>query len=412
MATGDGGRLHIALFSPAWPPGTKANGIVTYVDHLRAGLLALGHEVTVLAGNAAYTGDGARTDFAPRIGPARRAWRRLARRLRPDAGRMQAGADIASAIARAHVRLGFDLFEMEESFGWSAPVQRRLDVPVVTRLHGPHFVGQVDPETPDRASASADRCAAEAAAIRGAFAITSPSARLLEATLRHVGAQGARARFIPNPVTIDDAAPWSIETCERDLILCVGRFDRRKGADIVLAAFAEARRANPALRLVMVGPDTGLRLPDGELLHFAAYAARFLSPDVRAAVDFRGVLPPAEIAALRRRAFVTLVGSRFENFPYSIAEAMAAGCPIVATDVFGNGEMIRHGETGRLIASEDAPGMAEAIARCVAAPDAAAAMAAAGRRRCREVYAADRVAGESVDFYARLLADWMNRPGK
>ena len=51
-------RLRVALFSPGWPPAAMSNGIVTYVDHLRTGLLKLGHEVHVLAAQTREASEG------------------------------------------------------------------------------------------------------------------------------------------------------------------------------------------------------------------------------------------------------------------------------------------------------------------------------------------------------------------
>ena len=60
-----------------------------------------------------------------------------------------------------------------------------------------------------------------------------------------------------------------------------------------------------------------------------------------ARIRFHGTLPPPEVTALRRTAAVTVVASRYENFPMTVPEAMADGCPLVATAVGDIPEMRR-----------------------------------------------------------------------
>jgi glycosyltransferase involved in cell wall biosynthesis len=77
------------------------------------------------------------------------------------------------------------------------------------------------------------------------------------------------ARAIPNPMpAMSPADAWRLERADPDQILCVGRFDLRKGADVVVRAFARAIERRPSLMLLMAGPDPGLAQPDGSAIHF------------------------------------------------------------------------------------------------------------------------------------------------
>ena len=209
---------------------------------------------------------------------------------------------------------------------------------------------------------------------------------------------------IPNPIASPPLADaWSIEGCDLDQILCVGRFDLRKGADIVLKAFERALAAHPALRLVLVGPDKGILEPDGSLSHFAAWAATNLKAETRARIDYRGPVSSADVARLRRESAFSIVASRFENFAYSLAEAQAAGAPSIVSDSFGNGEIVRDGITGIVVPIADVDALAGAIVSLRADPDRLAIMGSRARARAADWLDPARVASETVDFYRRVL---------
>ena len=282
--------LHVGLYSPALPSYERSNGIVTYVRVVRKALLALGHRVTVIAPAGIEWADGRIEAAAPDRSAAALLERALVRFPARGLIRPRGGGGIARLIRATHRRDPFDVFEMEESFGWSA--QLGLDVPVITRLHGPHFLGKDDEETPEQAAASAVRIAQEGRAIARAQGITSPSPDLLAAVMKHYQIAPRSAEVIYNPIA---AAPpeecWSIDRCDPDQLLFVGRFDQRKGADIALEAFALAAADHPKLRLVMCGPDRGIFQPTGERLNFSEYLASRVAPELHARIDYKGALP-------------------------------------------------------------------------------------------------------------------------
>lgn len=392
--------MHIAFWSPALPGDEVANGIVTYVNVMVHALEAAGHQVTVLArsGVRLPSGEIIRND------PRRSLVERLRKRLPGDDARA-AGARLIRrqfALARRHGPI--DIFEIEESFGWGGLLVGRLGCPIVIRLHGPHFVGRNAIETPAVKALSDRREIWEQEAIARADAVTSPSERLLVATLAYHQVKPAIARTIPNPIeNVPEADRWSRTESDPKQILCVGRFDLRKGADIVLRAFAQAAARDPDIRLTMVGPDNGLAREDGPPIRFADFVADAIPADVQPRITFAGKLSRSEIGSLRRKAGITIVGSRFENFAYSVAEAMAVGAPLIVSDSFGNGEMVEDGVTGLVVPIGDVDRTAEAILRMAANPDEAATMGLRSHEKCAAWLAPSRVAAETVSLYESLL---------
>jgi hypothetical protein len=95
-------------------------------------------------------------------------------------------------------------------------------------------------------------------------------------------------------------------------------------------------------------------------------------------VRFLGVR--ADVADILRASDMFVLSSRVEGNPLSVMEAMAAGLPVVSTAVGGVPELVREGETGLLVPSEDAGALARAVQVLVDDPVRRQAMGAAARQ--------------------------------
>ena len=79
-----------------------------------------------------------------------------------------------------------------------------------------------------------------------------------------------------------------------------------------------------------------------------------------------------------------------DNLPTVIMEAMAAGLPVISTNVAAVSEMIVDGETGFVVAEEDSAALAQKMTFLVDNPEVARAMGMRGRERCRELFDSNR----------------------
>ena len=111
-----------------------------------------------------------------------------------------------------------------------------------------------------------------------------------------------------------------------------------------------------------------------------------------------------DVADLRAAATVGVLSSDFEGMPLAVLEYMAAGLPVVATDVGGLPEIVRHGETGFLVAPRDPAALAERIGHLLADPALARQMGERGRRRQQEQFSREAMVAAVSGLYARLLA--------
>jgi glycosyltransferase involved in cell wall biosynthesis len=292
---------------------------------------------------------------------------------------------------------------MEESFGWFAEVAERTSLPTVVKLHGPAFLSMVGEER--RSSFGQERIAREGQALSKAVAVSSPSLSTLRQTIARYDLKPALSRLIVNPMTLPDSAPlWNLDSCNKDTILFVGRFDLLKGGDVALKAFRFILERKQTCRLIFVGPDIGLEDPAGGRMHFSEYRDSVFPAELRERVDYRGPLSSDEVARLRAEALVTVVTSRQENLAYTLLEAMLQGCPVVSSNAGGCPEIVDDGRTGLLARSEDAEDFAAKILSVLDDPLLGATLGRAARLRALETYSAQKVVSESLGFYAEVIS--------
>jgi phosphatidylinositol alpha-mannosyltransferase len=174
------------------------------------------------------------------------------------------------------------------------------------------------------------------------------------------------------------------------LVLWTHRLEPRKGFPIAIRAFAELAAELDDVHLVVVGDG-----PDRTALGL-------LSDRQRERVTMVGRVSDDAIASLRAAARVLVapaVGQ--ESFGIALAEAMAAGLPIVASDIVGYREVVRHGVEGLLVPPNDPVALAAALRRVLTEPELAASLGSAGRRRAR-AYSWDVVAPRLESIYAQV----------
>jgi glycosyltransferase involved in cell wall biosynthesis len=397
--------MKIALFVPSWPPGLTPNGIVTYASQLVPALRRLGHKVFVLTPEATEEQQDPYTIDLREFASTSKFWDGMMFRLAPDAAGFNAASSaIAAAVRRLVDKYQLNVVEMEESFGWSYAVSRLNLLPVVVRLHGPWFLTGRFNDPSDDIPLNRNRPAREGKAIRKAQFVTAPSAAVLQAVRAHYGSQLTQSRVIPNPLdAAAEADIWSIERCDNDNLLFVGRFDRRKGGDLVLLAFRELAASYPKLKLTFVGPDIGIKGADRQVSSFEKFTRDNLPEWCRARVDFRGQLSRSDVTSLRVNSFATVVASQYEMMPYSVLEAMSLGCPIVATSVGGIPELLKDRQNGLLVPSQDVGALARACARLLDGPALAVQLGRQAWRDCRDLYGSERIAKQTVNAYEEAV---------
>ncbi|KGB91736.1 MULTISPECIES: glycosyltransferase [Burkholderia] len=170
----------------------------------------------------------------------------------------------------------------------------------------------------------------------------------------------------------------------------VGRFDHQKGVDrLVRIARAVHRQCNRDVQFVAIGP--------GDFNAAAGPEAEYWPPNLHVA----GVV---EHASRYFSAFdLFALPSRYEGFPYVCLEAMAAGVPIVASQVAGAAELIRSSEIGVVVPNDDDT---TDFKHAVVALARDAALRSAMRARCvpaARCHSADAMVRRTLDLYRSLV---------
>jgi glycosyltransferase involved in cell wall biosynthesis len=317
----------------------------------------------------------------------------------------RAAREISFALSSLQREFAYDLIEMEETWGVARYVRRTPRVPMIVRIHGPWFLnGPVLGIAKDKAFEY--RVRQERLAISGADGITAPSLDVLERVRREYDLALPDAEVIPPPgPVVPETRRWNWADCDRDSILFVGRFDRHKGGDLAIDAFREVARERPSARLWFVGPDRGLLDEDGRTLDLVTYIREHLpNDDLRNRVQVLGHRGPDEIVELRRRAFVTIVPSRYETFGIIVLEAFAFGSPLIVSDAGSLPELVRPGETALTFRSGDYRDLASKILQMLKNPDLAQKMSACARADYEARFTPSVIASRMAAFYDRVLA--------
>ncbi|MSQ14431.1 MAG: glycosyltransferase family 1 protein [Dehalococcoidia bacterium] len=204
--------------------------------------------------------------------------------------------------------------------------------------------------------------------------------------------------IIPNGIDVErfsNALPFENLMDGKLTILFVGRLEKRKGLKYLIRAFAKVKKEMPNTRLIIVGPDGGLRrgyentiekndIPD---VHFLDYVSSEDLPRYYKSADV--FCAPA---------------TGQESFGIVLLEAMAAGTPVIASDIEGYSQVVSHGKEGLLVPPKDENALAMTIVHLLADRDMRSEM---GRRGVESAkgYSWTMVAKMVSSYYERLLSE-------
>jgi phosphatidylinositol alpha-mannosyltransferase len=176
-------------------------------------------------------------------------------------------------------------------------------------------------------------------------------------------------------------------------ILFVGRLEKRKGLPHLIEAFVHVKREMPDVRLIVVGAYDELDKVPFRL------RVRFLG---LTDVHFVGRVTDEELARYYRTADVFCAPSTgMESFGMVLLEAMAAGAPVVASDIEGYREVVDDGAQGVLVRPEDPEALAAALVSLLRDPARRRAMSAAGREKA-QLYSWRVIAARVLEYYGAI----------
>lgn len=220
----------------------------------------------------------------------------------------------------------------------------------------------------------------------GRIAVSRPAKKFVQQYFQ------ARYTIIPNGVDVERFAnaPRLPELSDgRPTVLFVGRPEKRKGLGYLIRAYPAIKNAFPEARILVVGAG------NWEHNRYQRYAEHHGLTDIR----FLGEQPDNVLPSLYASADVFCSpATGGESFGIVLLEAMAAGTPVVATDIDGYREVVMHGKQGLLVPPRNEHALADAICSILQNTGLRAELAAAGQMWAQQ-FAWSRIAGRILDFY-------------
>jgi 1,2-diacylglycerol 3-alpha-glucosyltransferase len=403
MSAAPGRPLRVAIFADSYLP--YLSGVTISTEALARGLGAAGHEVLLVAprpaarlepGSAGAPGPDPRVAWLPSFqvpGPAPAGYRvpwpipsaalREASAFRPDVVHAQSPF-VSGLMARR--------------------LARRAGSPLVFTHHTRfgdygHYIGPL--AAPGRALV--DRYLRSFWA--GCAAVVAPGSELAAEIRDRLGDRPRPlVRVIPtgidvaaigalHPIDGRAAAGWPPESI---VVVALGRLAPEKRVDLLLSAFAAALIRDPSLRLLLVGGGPAL----------VSLRDRASQADLRGHVHLAGSRPRLEALALTKGGDLFVFASQTETQGLVLAEALAAGLPVVAIEGPGVRDSVRDGLDGLVLPAEPAADRAGRLAAGMLelAADAQRRRAMAAEASIGAVrFDIQARIGQMVDLYRQLL---------
>lgn len=169
-----------------------------------------------------------------------------------------------------------------------------------------------------------------------------------------------------------------------------GRFVPQKNLAMLLAAFAEVHEEIPEVRLVLIGRGP----EEEEIMQEIAYLKLHKAVEVKSWVD--------SLDEEFRKAHVNVVSSGYEGYCRVVAEGLAAGLPVIMTDVGCAGELVRDGKEGFVVPLDDVSAFAGAMKRLATNQEMWKMMRDYALKRSRTVASLDETADKVTAFWAEV----------
>ena len=368
-------RLKIAMVSPydfTWP-----GGVTAHVSQLGRQLGRLGHEVQVLAPHSPSRVDADAPTFIP-----------LGRSVPVPSGGSVARVSLSWWLYRRIRALleqeSFDIIHLHEPL---APVLPLCVLEVSNAVNIGTFHAYYNRQHLYRLSHPIVK--RWHSRLHGSIAV-SPVAR------RYVNNFfPGHYEIIPNGIDVDHFAqgvePFPQYRDGKINILFVGRLEKRKGLRYLLEAYSRLRWELPNTRLLVVGPGN----PDKE-------SHCILSARNPQDVVMTGRVSYHDLARYYATADICCSpATGAESFGIVLLEAMAAGKPVVASDIEGYRGVLTHGKQGLLVPKGDSQALAQTLAYLANNPDLRRRMGQQGRRTA-ESYRWETVARQVEDYYYQV----------
>lgn len=394
--------MRVCLVTQQYPPETARGGIGTQTWNKARALASRGHEVHVLSCTS-----GAEPPREEAHGGV------TVHRMRPPGVEFPVYSTSAYwlgytwLVLRQLTRLmqstSLDVVDFPEYGGEGFAYQ--LDrtpwnwVPVVVQLHAPLAMFAEHMGWPEKASEFYKvGTLMEGVSITHADALMACSANIADFTAAFYGVPLASIDVVHCGVDAEAFRPGleNGHPGERPTVLFVGNIALNKGVRTVLEAVLKIRPRHPSIRLQIVGNGNDDLLQD--------LRSQVHKDGAEANVEFLGFVGRDGLPELYQDAHVFCSPAQYEGGVANVyIEAMASGCPVIASTAGGGPEAVTDGETGVLVPPDDVEAVAAALHRVLSDEPLRGRMAVASRRRVEEYFAMGRYIDRVLAVYEKAI---------
>jgi glycosyltransferase involved in cell wall biosynthesis len=180
------------------------------------------------------------------------------------------------------------------------------------------------------------------------------------------------------------------------VVLCVGRVSRNKGLHYLILAASELKKEIDDLFILIVGPSSDISYKNS-LTNLAGSTG---TSDI---VHFADNVPDDDLVSLYSRADLFVLPSEQETLPLVVLEAMASGCPVIATSVGGIPEIITSRKNGLLVKPSNVEGIIQGIRMLLNDDNLRRRIGEQGRKTAGE-YSWDKIARRVLAVYSKCLS--------
>jgi len=380
-------------------------GTESYIVNMATRLARLGHQVHIVSTTGRQRHDGDKLEpratvheFRLRPHAFRGSWR-IENKLPLTLWRYShAVSDVLTELVPAQ---SIDLVETTD---WAADAYaylRKRTVPVLVRLHGHSTVNNSFDRGELKAGLNANlvwrmrrrqlvRC----------DAITAVSRSYCELARRIWKVERDDIHVLPIGIDLGLFSPGDQARSEQTVIFA-GRLEDSKGIGVLAAAIPQVLQHFPAAQFRVLGRD--FRRSDGRLW------SEYLSSRFANNLSYLGALPMDRTIEQYRLASVCVVPSFYEPGGMVALEAMACGCPVIASRVGGLQENIQDGRTGLLADVGDPAALARAIIRVLQDAPLRQSLSNAGIAHVRDRFALEQMVARAADVYSEAIAGFRAR---
>lgn len=399
--------MNICLVSQEYPPETAHGGIGTQTWNKARTLAKLGHTVHVLSCNP-NAGPELETENDPGV---------VVHRMQPP-GLEFPVYDMATywvayswsvlcQLSRLMRRNTFDLIDFADyaAEGFAYQLDRTLWnwVPVVVQLHGPLAMFAEHVGWPDKNSEFYQvGTFVEGFSIKRADSLMACSANIADFTANFYGIPREEIAVVYCGVDTDVFRPRyeRSEVKDRPTVLFVGHITASKGVETVFEAVLRIRSRYPNIRLQIVGGTDN----DAERNIVKQFSLRGEKVAAQGMLEIPGFVTRDRLPEFYRQADVFCSPAYHEMGVANVyLEAMACGCPVVASITGAAPEAVIDGETGLLVQPNDVGATARALDQILSNKSLRLRMGEACRRRIEENFTMDRYITRVLALYQKAI---------